>query len=324
MLFGLALSTLMIKAEPSSESLLARLGLPQHETKYLAVNHAAAEALLSSTLALAAEATDHRPGDSSAAGVQAEAHLRLDLDAIGVIGRAAGTAAFVRTRVAIDDAALRIDADASALDLPPEPAFDLAVDNVTGPESQVQLASVPASEPVPLPAEKPVPPATRLQLTDTARAKAENCLAQAIYHEARGETVRGQAAVAQVIMNRVFSRYYPGSVCGVVYQNAHRRNACQFSFACSDKPKPIDNQGAWALAQHIAQLALEGRVWEPDIGRATHYHAVWVHPSWVDEMDKLASHGVHIFYRPTKWGDGSDEPNWSTVAHTVTTVAALN
>src|SRR6202007_195859 len=78
-------------------------------------------------------------------------------------------------------------------------------------------------------------PAERLGLTDEkARAKEEKCLAEVIYFEARGEAVRGQIAVAQVVMNRVFSGKYPSDVCGVVYQNKHRHMACQFTFACDN------------------------------------------------------------------------------------------
>jgi spore germination cell wall hydrolase CwlJ-like protein len=323
MLFALALSTFLAGAGKPSDHLLAWFGLPQPEAKFVVVNHAAAETFVSTSLTFTARTTEHRPANATAAGALAQAHLRLEFVAVGAIVRTTGNAASAQATIAIADTTLH--AAATTLDLLPMPAVDLTVDiPATEPESLIQLASIPASEPVPTPAEKPVPPAERLHLDATARAKAENCLAQAIYHEARGETVRGQAAVAQVIINRVFSRYYPSSVCGVVYQNAHRLNACQFSFACSEKPKPIENQTAWALAQHIATLALDGQVWEPDIGKATHYHAVWVNPWWVSTMTKLASHGVHIFYRPTKWGDGSDEPQWSTVAHTATTVAALN
>ena len=74
-----------------------------------------------------------------------------------------------------------------------------------------------------------ITPAVRLGLEGKERAKAEKCLADAVYFEARGEPLRGQMAVAQVIMNRVFSGYYPNNVCGVVYQNAHRHLRCQFS-----------------------------------------------------------------------------------------------
>src|SRR5262249_40082415 len=74
---------------------------------------------------------------------------------------------------------------------------------------------------------RPQSPAERLGLIGAARVRHEKCLADAIYFEARGESVRGQMAVAQVVINRVFSGYYPGNVCGVVYQNAHRRFRCQ-------------------------------------------------------------------------------------------------
>src|SRR5262249_61856823 len=77
---------------------------------------------------------------------------------------------------------------------------------------------------------RPMPPAERLGLDDASRTKSEKCLAEAIYFEARGEAVRGQMAVAQVVLNRVFSGKYPNTVCGVVYQNAHRRLHCQFTF----------------------------------------------------------------------------------------------
>ena len=80
---------------------------------------------------------------------------------------------------------------------------------------------------------------------------------RAIYFEARNEPVRGQIAVAQVVLNRVFSPYYPGDVCGVVYQNAHRRLACQFTFACDGIPDVVREKGPWIRAQKIAKQALE-------------------------------------------------------------------
>ena len=79
---------------------------------------------------------------------------------------------------------------------------------------------------------RPKSPADRLNLSGAKRVKAEKCLANAVYFESRSEPVRGQIAVAQVVMNRAFSGYYPSDVCGVVYQNAHRHLACQFTFAC--------------------------------------------------------------------------------------------
>jgi spore germination cell wall hydrolase CwlJ-like protein len=161
-------------------------------------------------------------------------------------------------------------------------------------------------------------PAERLGLNDDPeeRGKHEKCLAEAIYFEARGEPVRGQIAVAQVVMNRVFSRYYPNSVCGVVYQNSNRR-ACQFSFACDRIPNDrITEPTAMDRAKQIAHDTLDGKYWLTDVGKATHYHARWVHPHWVREMQRLDRIGVHTFYRPRSWGNGADSPIWGDPAVT--------
>jgi Cell Wall Hydrolase len=155
-----------------------------------------------------------------------------------------------------------------------------------------------------------------LNLDVEERAKHEKCLADAIYFEARGEPVRGQIAVAQVVMNRVFSGYYPNSVCGVVYQNANRHLACQFSFACDNVPDRVNEPAAWERAEQIARDTLDGKFWLTDVGKATHYHARWVHPHWVREMQKLDRIGVHTFYRPRNWGDGADSPIWGDAAAT--------
>jgi len=163
---------------------------------------------------------------------------------------------------------------------------------------------------------RPKSPAERLGLAGRTRAKAEKCLADAVYFEARGEPVRGQIAVAQVVMNRVFSGYYPDDVCGVVYQNANRHLACQFTFACDGIPDRVTEPDAWERAKRIARNTLDGKYWLDDVGKATHYHAYWVHPWWVREMRKLDRIGVHTFYRPRNWGDGSDAPNWGDAAAT--------
>lgn len=160
-------------------------------------------------------------------------------------------------------------------------------------------------------------PAQRLGLTGKARAKAEKCLADAVYFEARGEPLRGQEAVAQVVMNRVFSGYYPNNVCGVVYQNASHYLACQFTFACEGRNlNRIDEPDMWAQAKRIAKDELDGKIWLADIGHATHYHAYWVHPSWVHEMTRLYKLGAHTFYRPRAWGNGDYEPVWGAPAKT--------
>jgi cell wall hydrolase len=151
-------------------------------------------------------------------------------------------------------------------------------------------------------------PAQRLQLAGNERARAEKCLADAVYFEARGEPFTGQEAVAQVVMNRVFSGFYPNNVCGVVYQNANRHLACQFTFACEGRDlNKIDEPDMWEQAKSIAKDTLDGKIWLTEVGHATHYHAYWVHPSWVNEMTRLDHLGVHTFYRPRAWGNGQDD-----------------
>jgi spore germination cell wall hydrolase CwlJ-like protein len=150
---------------------------------------------------------------------------------------------------------------------------------------------------------RPKSPAERLALAGLTRAKAERCLANAIYFESRGETEQGQIAVAQVVVNRAFSGYYPEDICGVVYQNAHRHLACQFTFACDGIKDVVTEPGPWAQAQRIARDMLDGKLWLAEVGKATHYHAHWVRPTWIREMRKIQRIGVHTFYRPRAWED---------------------
>jgi spore germination cell wall hydrolase CwlJ-like protein len=170
---------------------------------------------------------------------------------------------------------------------------------------------------------RPKTPAERLGLAGPAREKAEKCLANAVYFESRGEAVRGQIGVAQVVLNRAFSGYYPNDVCGVVYQNAHRHLACQFTFACDGITDVISEADAWERAKNVAKATLDGRVWLPEIGKATHYHAYWVNPWWVRTMRKLTKLGVHTFYRPRRWGDGDEAPSWGTAEVTAATTPKL-
>ena len=157
---------------------------------------------------------------------------------------------------------------------------------------------------------RPRTPAERLNLSGASRVKHEKCLANAVYFEARGEVERGQMAVAQVVLNRAFSGYYPGNVCDVVYQNAHRHLACQFTFACDSHRDVVRDQEAWETATRISRDALDGKFWLPEVGKATHYHATYVNPWWVRTMTKHTKLGIHIFYRPRRWGEGEDIPVW--------------
>lgn len=122
------------------------------------------------------------------------------------------------------------------------------------------------------------------------------CLKEAIYHEARGEDIPGQFAVAEVILNRVDSPAYPDTICGVVHQNAHMTNACQFSYACNGRPRAMTDRQARAIAAQIADILMSGAPRELTEG-ATHFHATRVNPSWARSFDRTAQFGAHIFYR---------------------------
>jgi len=125
----------------------------------------------------------------------------------------------------------------------------------------------------------------------------QTCLANAIYFEARGESTRGQAAVAQVVLNRVRNPAYPDTICDVVYQNKHLRNRCQFSFACDGIPDRVASPWHYKRAEAIAMAVTAGKVFIPEVGSATHYYAEYVRPAWASTMKKMTKIGLHIFYR---------------------------
>ncbi|WP_179875410.1 cell wall hydrolase [Sinorhizobium sp. BJ1] len=125
----------------------------------------------------------------------------------------------------------------------------------------------------------------------------QTCLAEGIYFEARSESVKGQAAVAQVILNRVRNPTYPKTICGVVYQNKAWRNRCQFSFACDMIRDLIYSRSHWKTAKEVAMAVTAGKIWLPEVGSATHYHATYVKPAWAKTMKRVGQIGLHIFYR---------------------------
>jgi hypothetical protein len=126
----------------------------------------------------------------------------------------------------------------------------------------------------------------------------QDCLAKALYFEARGEGRIGQLAVAQVILNRVKEPGFPSTICGVVYQNDSNRNRCQFSFACDGYADRVRDTDAWREAQAIARQALASPngVVLADVGNSTHYHATSVMPSWAGKMNVVDVIGHHVFY----------------------------
>ncbi|GJD71980.1 hypothetical protein CFIICLFH_0189 [Methylobacterium goesingense] len=130
-----------------------------------------------------------------------------------------------------------------------------------------------------------------------AMDREQRCLAEAVYFEARSEPEEGQAAVAQVVLNRVKSGLYPSNVCGVVYQNRHRYMGCQFSFACEGKSLRVTDGPSWQTATRIASAVIEGRTYLSEVGGATHYHADYVKPGWSRRLKKMDVIGRHIFYQ---------------------------
>jgi spore germination cell wall hydrolase CwlJ-like protein len=131
--------------------------------------------------------------------------------------------------------------------------------------------------------------------------RAADCLAATIYYEAALESLEGQMAVAQVVLNRVRHPAFPKSVCSVVFQGSERRTGCQFSFTCDGsmaRRKPSTEM--WARTRGIATSMLAGGVYAP-VGNATHYHADYVVPYWASSLEKLRVEGSHIFYR---WAGG--------------------
>lgn len=123
-----------------------------------------------------------------------------------------------------------------------------------------------------------------------------HCLAQAIYYEARGEPLPGQIAVAEVVINRKDSRRYPNTICGVVFQNQHKKNRCQFSFACDGKTDTPPEGKTWSKSVSLANYVMtDDSLRLTDA--ATHYHADYVSPFWSEHLQKTVSIGRHIFYK---------------------------
>jgi spore germination cell wall hydrolase CwlJ-like protein len=134
------------------------------------------------------------------------------------------------------------------------------------------------------------------------RAEAEymlqqrECLATAIYYEARSESVKGQLGVAEVIVNRVKDHRYPNSICDVVYQGATRTTGCQFTFTCDGAMNKAPRGQKWDKAQTIAAHVIMD-LNERKTAGATHYHATYVNPVWNSGLIRTKKIGTHIFYR---------------------------
>ena len=148
--------------------------------------------------------------------------------------------------------------------------------------------------------------ATLIDVKDGQRQM--RCLAEAVYFESRSEPENGQAAVAQVVLNRVRSGIYPTSICGVVYQDRNRPFACQFSFACEGKSLRVEEPGPWATATRISEAVVNGKTYIPEVAQAVNYHANYVAPFWVGYLRRVDRIGAHIFYAMrdgTAWAPGA-------------------
>jgi spore germination cell wall hydrolase CwlJ-like protein len=143
---------------------------------------------------------------------------------------------------------------------------------------------------------KAAPPFVAVARSEADADRALQCLTAAVYYEARSESVDGQRAVAQVVLNRVRDRAFPASICGVVYQGSERSTGCQFSFTCDGSLWRPREASAWDRARLVAQAALAGAVYAP-VGGATFYHADTVMPWWAASMTRITTIGAHLFYR---------------------------
>ncbi|MHB2166030.1 cell wall hydrolase [Alsobacter sp. R-9] len=180
----------------------------------------------------------------------------------------------------------------------PAPIDAIPVEIAAAPVSASGLAALKARGPMSVvPKTDEERPSYASLLAPESLEKEQRCLAEAIYFEARSEPEEGQAAVAQVVLNRVKSGLYPTSVCGVVYQNRHRHLACQFTFACEGKALRVTEPEAWRTAVRIAHEVTYGKTYLSDVGNATHYHANYVRPYWAKRLKKMDVIGRHIFYK---------------------------
>ena len=135
------------------------------------------------------------------------------------------------------------------------------------------------------------------------------CLALNTYHEAKNQSLVGQIATAQVVMNRVEDDRFPSTVCEVVKQGPTRpswedpekeypiKHRCQFSWYCDGKDDTPKNEKAWRKAQDVAFLVYYNKIQLDITEGATHYHATYVRPSWAKTKKRTTRIEKHIFYR---------------------------
>jgi spore germination cell wall hydrolase CwlJ-like protein len=201
---------------------------------------------------------------------------RALISSLAVAGAGAG--------VALSVAATGAESPAVRAPLPPLPSATTLAQN---PAQMAVAYAIPVVKPLTDTAAAPLRHAQ-------AGARELDCLTQAVYFEARGESAVGQAAVAQVVLNRVRHPAFPKTVCGVVHQGVKGRG-CQFSFTCDGRAELAHERNAWSRAQKVAARALAGAV-IPQVGGATHFHVASLGPQWPG-MLRVSQVGVHVFYR---------------------------
>ena len=131
------------------------------------------------------------------------------------------------------------------------------------------------------------------------------CMAFNIYHEANNQSMLGQIAVGQVVMNRVADDRFPDTVCEVVKEAVTYKNTdkpvlhkCQFSWYCDGKKdEPNYNSKSWSNALKYAVVVLGGDITLDFTDGATHYHATYVRPAWAKTKTRTTRIDRHIFYR---------------------------
>lgn len=125
------------------------------------------------------------------------------------------------------------------------------------------------------------------------------CLSEALYFEARGETVKGQFAVGEVIVNRVQSSLFPGTLCAVIKQGTGRKYQCQFTYTCDGYKDVIREREAYTRVSKVARAVIDGTEGSGGLtDGATYYHTSAVRPAWARRFKNTARIGVHLFYRP--------------------------
>lgn len=136
------------------------------------------------------------------------------------------------------------------------------------------------------------------------------CLAQNIYHEARGEAPEGMLAVAHVTVNRANHKKFPDTVCEVVKQAKHSvwwrethgkivpvRNKCQFSWYCDGKSDAINDQRSWEKSLIVALKVLHGETYDPTAGALYYYNPELADPHWKDSFEQVVMVDNHVFLR---------------------------